>query len=302
MLALYLIPALLGMALIFGLNDEDPAEDPDSPDRLPVDVPDDVAVFDGTDASEYITSRAAGGTVNGMGGSDFLEGSDAADTLDGGSGDDAIYALGGNDQVQGGTGNDRIFLGDGDDLSGPLDLDALAALNEAGLENMNFADFLDDPDRLTAGDDLIRGGAGQDAIIDLRGSNQLFGDTGGDALVALDRQGSNAPDTLDGGFGPDTLIGDDGDVMIGGAGRDTFVVEHIVAEAQEVVRIEDFDPDFDLLDVFIDGPNPDDNIVEFDFDPETALVRAWVAGQQVAVLAGLTAADIPRIESTLTLS
>ena len=194
-----------------------------------------------------------------------------------------INAGSGNDTVVGLDGDDQIFLGDGDDVSGSSELaDASQML----------------------GDDVIRGGAGFDEIVDHLGANQLFGDQGADVLdatdgiVAADPTASIADfgtaDTLNAGAGADTLIGDDGDTMIGGTGTDNFTAIRDFTRVQAAVQVVDFDVSEDVLTVSQNTPT---DVIEFTFDAAQNGVVATVAGQAVAVLQGLDAADIPNISA-----
>jgi Ca2+-binding RTX toxin-like protein len=63
----------------------------------------------GTAASEILTSRTDGATVNGLGGNDQLFGQTSNDTLDGGAGDDVLSGGNGLDTLIGGTGADKLF-------------------------------------------------------------------------------------------------------------------------------------------------------------------------------------------------
>jgi Ca2+-binding RTX toxin-like protein len=89
---------------------------------------------------------------------------------------------------------------------------------------------LDDasPGRLGGGDDTLKGGLGNDVILDDGGADELFGGEGDDLLIAgagndkLD--GGEGDDWLLGGEGDDTLIGGKGeDFLSGGQGNDTLV-------------------------------------------------------------------------------
>ena len=79
MLALFALPALLGLGLIFNIIDDDSQEDrpedpPEPPDTLF--VPDDVESFRGSDGDDIIVARDDGGFI-----ACLLLTSDAADGL-----------------------------------------------------------------------------------------------------------------------------------------------------------------------------------------------------------------------------
>ena len=285
MLGLLILPALLGLALIVNIFDDDDdtsAERDDTPAEPEV-VEDG---YIGTDASENPVSGPDGGYINGGGGNDSITGSDNDDGLLGGTGNDVIYGRGGSDTVSGDAGNDRVFLGDGDDFYTP-----------------------DDTSANTAGEDVVHGGAGNDLISDLRGSNTLYGDQGRDTLVAFDDMNVSGDylaesergttDTLSGGFGNDLLAGDDGDVMTGGAGSDAFWVVDDEDHDQEEVHITDFDTDEDTLFVTLRFGGLSPEPVGLAYDAEAGAVRATYEGRAIAFLEGLTADDIPAIQTAV---
>ncbi len=290
MLALLLLPALLGAALVASVFDSADDDESASAD----DTEDEKVVSDGfvgTNAAEKLTSDPDGGYINGSDGNDTINGSDNEDGLLGGAGNDVIFARAGDDLVSGDAGNDRVFLGAGNDDYSP---------DDASYANQ-------------AGNDLVRGGDGDDFIVDLRGSNALFGDLGDDVLVSFDGLTSfglydkpgelGTTDTLSGGFGNDSLAGDDGDIMTGGKGFDTFYAiddedPDGVDDLREV-RITDFQPRADALMItHLNGSLRGE--ISFDFDDAQQGVRASYEGRPVAFLEGLNAEDIPNIYAVLT--
>jgi len=239
--------------------------------------------YTGTVAGVEVQANALNNTINAGSGNDTVVGFDGDDLISGDAGDDVLYGNNGVDSVVEGDGDDQIFLGDGDDVSGSSELaDASQML----------------------GDDVIRGGAGFDEIVDHLGANQLFGDQGADVLdatdgiVAADPTASIADfgtaDTLNAGAGADTLIGDDDDTMIGGTGTDNFTAIRDFTRVQAAVQVVDFDVSEDVLTVSQNTPT---DVIEFTFDAAQNGVVATVAGQAVAVLQGLDAADIPNISA-----
>ena len=167
------------------------------------------------DAGVVIAANDAPQTIAGSANDDDITTGGGDDVVNAGAGDDTIDASGGGDNtVNAGTGDDVVTGGDGDDvLNGSL------------------------------GADVLTGGAGADV---------LNGGFGADTLTSVDAAGTNAADTLLGGAGADVLIGDDGDMMTGGAFTDTFVVESIEA-GDSVVTVTDFDVAEDQLEVRADG-------------------------------------------------
>ncbi len=290
MLALLFLPALLGAALLgnfFDDNDDDETANDEAAAEEKI-VSDG---FVGTNAPELLTADSEGGFIASSGGNDTINGSDNGDILLGGNGDDVIFARAGNDVALGDAGNDRVFLGDGNDAYSPGET--------------SYAEL--------AGDDLVRGGDGDDFIVDLRGSNTLFGDLGSDILISFDGLSGNGiydkpgelgtTDTLSGGFGSDILAGDDGDIMTGGRGFETFYAiddeDPDGADDLREVRITDFDPKADALMItHLNGSLRGD--ISLDFDDAQQGVRAAYEGRPVAFLEGLNAEDIPNIYVAVT--
>lgn len=284
MLALLLIPALLGLALIIDTDSDDAETDaaPQTDDlvestatgeTLTTVIQPGAPDFNGGPDADRVEGTDGPNAISGGVGGDFLQGRGGDDTLDGNSGNDTIYAGDGDDSAVGGPGNDRIFLGDGDDESTPID----------------------DPDA-DRGNDFIRGGAGQDGIIDLNGSDTIFGDADSDVIAAFGSANTpDAPDTIDGGAGDDALFGDNGDVMTGGTGEDIFSIIRPINTTPETVVITDFDVVEDTLALFVPEADSATETVDLRFDPTENALRAFWRGDEVAVLNGLTTADIPDV-------
>ena len=111
-------------------------------------------------------------------------------------------------------------------------------------------------------------------IDDNFGSNQLFGDQGDDVLDGTDGHSDVElnvsvaeyclTDTLSGGAGNDTLIGDDSEVMTGGDGNDEFAVARDFAREQVAAQIVDFNVAEDALK--IDGTALSSTSIAYAFD------------------------------------
>lgn len=286
MLALLFLPALLGAALLGNFFDDNDDDETASDDATPEEqiVKDG---FVGTNAAESLKIDSEGGVIDAAGGNDTITGSETSDGIMGGNGNDVIFARGGDDDVIGGQGDDRVFLGDGEDFYGPT----------AVVKNSD------------AGNDFVRGGNGPDVIVDLLGSNELRGDLGNDLLISLDGVNSDGiydkpaelgtTDTLFGGFGNDTLAGDDGDIMTGGAGSDMFLAvddeDPEGVDRLKEVQITDFNTSEDsLMIINVNGSLNGD--ITLDYDAQLNAVRASYEGRSVALLQKLTAADIPNIQ------
>ena len=140
---------------------------------------------------------------------------------------------------------------------------------------------------------------------DYLGANQLFGDQGADVLdatdgiIAADSTASIADydtaDTLNGGAGDDTLIGVDGDTLIGGRGNYNFTVIRDFTRVQVAVQVVNFDVSEDVLTV---SQNTSMDVIVFTFD--TAQNSNRCRGRSGSFLHGLDAADIPNIPVAFT--
>ncbi len=284
-LAYIIFPSLLGLGLAMDYYAQQTEDEEDDP--ILIDLAEGVTNFEGTDAKEHVEGNALDNMLNGADGNDLLGGADGDDTLMGGDGDDRLFGSPGDDIGLGGEGNDKIFLGDGDDTT--------------VAENGEAQD---------AGDDFIRGGAGADTIIDGKGSNQIFGDLGADRIITVDglqadgslndTEETNTPDTVHAGYGNDTIIGDDGDVLTGGGGDDTFVILTTLQSPGAPAVLTDFDLRDDLFSIIFMDPIPEDQTVEFTYNAETGLLHASVGDHDIATLSGLTAADVPFIQTYIT--
>lgn len=284
MLELFLIPSLLGLGLAIDMlsgNDGSSDED-DAPVKITLD--EDTADFEGTAAKEHVQGNLLDNLIFGGEDNDLLGGLDGNDTLYGDAGDDRLFTSAGDDVGLGGAGDDKVFLGDGNDTT----------LAPSGIAQ-------------DAGNDFIRGGDGDDMLVDGHGTNHIHGDLGNDTVIAVDglnpdgsidaTDEAGSSDTLHAGYGNDTLVGDDGDIMTGGEGQDNFVVATASDAPGAPAVITDFDFRDDLFSLVFLDETPDDPTVNFEFDAETKLMRAFVEEQEVATLSGLTPTDIPFIRT-----
>jgi Ca2+-binding RTX toxin-like protein len=268
----FLLPilVLLGLGFLFtddgetssqsgtaGEGDEGEApEQPVTPQNNILNFDDDANVALGSDGNDVV--RALAGD----------------DVILAGDGDDNVFAGDGDDTVAGEEGNDRIFLGRGNDVSTNGDV---------------FTDLAVQPSGQTAsGDDLIRGGAGADQIIDILGSNTLYGDTGSDILSGRDAEfDQGTPDTLFGGFGDDVLRANDGDDLTGGAGDDVFDIAASGSAGPAIIN--DFEDGENLIIRLPDGtPAPMERVSSAVSDNGEDL-NILLDEDVVAVLKGLTA-------------
>jgi Ca2+-binding RTX toxin-like protein len=216
-------------------------------------------------------------TILGGAGNDTIDGGVGLDLLIGGAGDDSILGGEGNDTISGSSGRDTLNGGSGNDLISGVDvgpkLDALAinlidSSSNAASRDLDLANYaVDTYGNVVIGDYLARIGAG------LRSADT---DTSDDILL--------------GGAGNDIILADYSDTITGGAGADSFVV--FSDGANEAVTVTDLVVAEDVLRIVVaSGTNP---AVSFVNGATPAIgVSVVIAGDVVAVLQGLTAANIP---------
>lgn len=169
-----------------------------------------------TNGDDRITGTRVNDNINALAGNDLVYAI---------QGDDIVNGRGGNDTLNGGTGNDTLFGGDGsDDLTGSNGDDILNGQADDDILNGG------------AGADRLRGGTGNDTLIGGAGDDILQGEDGDDFLL-----GGAGNDNLQGQRGNDILHGVSGDnilkagtvgstvaekdVLVGGTGKDTFVIQ-----------------------------------------------------------------------------
>jgi Ca2+-binding RTX toxin-like protein len=166
--------------------------------------------------------------ISGGKGNDYLGGSSGADFLAGNEGNDRILGYGGDDHLNGNDGNDRLEGGSGnDDLSGDFGTDVM--FGGAGVDAVSYSDRV-----VTVVADLDGrnddGSAGEKDTIGADVEN-LWGGWGADTLTGNDAgnliDGGHGADVIRGGAGNDRLDGGEGardgvDKVYGEAGDDTL--------------------------------------------------------------------------------
>jgi Ca2+-binding RTX toxin-like protein len=184
----------------------------------------------------------------GNGKANTLHGTNSTDSLYGYGGHDSLYGKGGNDTIFAGSGHDKAWGGEGRDT----------ALMGAGNDIANggngndtlFGESGNDTLRGDAGNDVLIGGNGKDVLVGGSGDDRLDGGAGNDTL--RDGSGRNVIDAGAGsdriniagashsevyaGPGNDVITGiklgngdtpGDWDVIMGGAGNDTFIFNSV---------------------------------------------------------------------------
>ncbi|MBD1205205.1 MAG: hypothetical protein H9533_13875 [Rhodobacteraceae bacterium] len=264
-------------------------------------------VLTGDAEQDLIAGFAENDTLSGLGGNDLIVGDSGADSLSGGDGADLLLGGTGNDTLNGGADDDALNGGTGDDvLDGGDGDDYLIDVNGG------------DPE---TGGNILRGGAGNDVIVGWKAApgtarDPLSGADPNSAIIApmeevfgsqtasfnqmirnnsLTTDNGRSFDRMEGGTGDDTLLGDRGDLMLGGEGADVFSV---LAPPQPddpddagfgfVAGIADFEPGLDRLQIQTDSVDPFTLRVDADQD------GLWIVfnGRDVALLTGLQQGDV----------
>ncbi|MCE8553140.1 hypothetical protein KBY29_02350 [Ruegeria pomeroyi] len=171
-------------------------------------------------------------------------------------------------------------------------------------------DAIPDGDTLVRGDDLeqgndtVAGGAGDDAISDNFGANLINGQQGDVFIVSVDdARDLGIADTVKGGFGQDTLIVDEGDLVTTCAGADQVLIETYsgVVDGYDLITITDFiagqdglsvQGDAELLRPAPDGTSPV-SLQELEDDGGTLVL---INGIPIAHLLGVQGMSLGQIE------
>ena len=184
-----------------------------------------------------VTSYAAPLSINLGLGADSLFGALAADQILGGDGNDSLSGNGGDDVLQGGNDNDTLLGGVGDDsLKGDTGNDSLTGGD--GADTM-VGGAGDDIFTVGTGDRVTETATGGSDSILLQGvtSYHLAAQVedlvaSGPAAVTL--WGNDQDNTITSGSGDDRIDGMAGaDIMAGGAGDDTYVVDSLADQVIE---------------------------------------------------------------------
>lgn len=239
---------------------------------------------------ERTTFFTGPGDISTGAGDDGILGSAEDDTIDAGADDDQVY---------GGAGNDDITLAEGNDSSG---FDLRAALRPDDIEPFMAGDPLGISEaELEGGDDTIRGGSGNDQIADGFGSNRITGSIGNDFIITVD-QDELSPDVVQGGYGQDVLIVDEGDQVQTGpdAAIDRVTVDLFagIGADYDPVVIREFEVGRDIIELEgrlgqlrATGPGPDP-VTFAESDGNTTVSVSGVPVVTLEGATGLVRADI----------
>ncbi|MBD2667188.1 hemolysin-type calcium-binding repeat protein [Richelia sinica FACHB-800] len=228
--------------------------------------------------------------------SDLLKGDKGNDTMIGGNGNDAFEWVDGDgsDIIQGDAGSDNLLFNGSATQGDQISLSQVGAeillqrtnltpvtLRTQSIETFNAINGLGGDDLLTvsnlslsSGVSFIQftGGDGNDRLV-VSSTSSVFnagGGNGNDALSGGNNNdqlfGDQGNDILAGGFGNDLLTGATGtnlgrgeiDVLVGGAGRDTFVLNNFYDDGNIIA-------DGDAINFFngIDGTGDFARIIDF---------------------------------------
>lgn len=214
-----LLPGLLlAMWGLSGLFDSDAPDDDE-----------DTQIDEDYAAQGTLVETDDGTILFGTWGSDLIYGTDGDDWVTGEPAPDDPYDRDAEDNNQ----NDTIYLGAGDDIYSPP------------------------PSQANEGNDLVRGGAGNDTL-DLYGfsDSTVYGDLGDDIIDVTDIASGLTGDVAYGGDGDDIIMADGRDEVTGGAGDDTFIAVNVDCFAPGPIVITDFEPGDTLEMVWDYHPNP----------------------------------------------
>ena len=235
------------------------------PENLDLALDDSGGAGAGGAGHDSLTGGAGDDWLEGEEGDDLLTGADGDDMLVGAAGADTLLGGAGRDTLVGGAGDNRLDGGDGgDSLLGGGDRDTLLG---------------------GSGDDTLAGGSGDDSLAGGLGADLLMGGAGDDWLEGSSGP-DDAPDTLNGALGNDTLVLDDGDLGHGGEGADDFrlngwidggasttIADFVVGEDRIVIGYDsEVEPQIDSL-----------------YDPGTGALSLLVGGEVIAVLPNVQA-------------
>ena len=212
-------------------------------------------IYDGTHGTQT-------GTVFGEDGADLLIGTAGANTLDGGAGDDVLFARGG-DRLTGGSGadlfvfsavtpgappeiitdfvsgSDRIDLRAITPSSVTINASTISAVTASGTLTIQVTGSVLMSDIITGATTDMTGTSGDDVLVAGPAGATLSGGDGRDLLV-----GGAGNDQLDGGATPPLFTAEYGDIMWGGAGNDTYVVD-----AEHDLVVEDLAGGYDTIEI-----------------------------------------------------
>ena len=198
----------------------------------------------GSSESDLIKGKAGDDNLRGLAGDDAIKGGRGNDRLAGNRGDDWLDGGKGNDRMFGGAGNDAMMGGFGSDrMFGGADNDKLFGDVAIQAKDFNKKGYFKKSTTRKHGNDVLRGGDGNDWLQDQLGRDRMFGGAGNDTLVSVADSGTPAENkaigaNVDDGNDVDKLnFGNQfvnpaglnaNDRLTGGAGADTFKFDLLI--------------------------------------------------------------------------
>ena len=190
--------------------------------------------YAGNNLANVRTLTNGSDVATGNGGNDVLVGMDSDDTINGDGGNDLLDGGNGNDVLSGGANDDNLLGGDGaDNLSGGSGIDILVGGTGFDVMDGGLGNDIFDVD--STGDVIVEAaGGGTDTIQTSLTTFSLAAlpnvenlAYGGTDIAPFIGTGNAAINNISGGEGNDRLDGlGDIDVMSGGLGNDTYVVNN----------------------------------------------------------------------------
>jgi Ca2+-binding RTX toxin-like protein len=256
--------------------------------------------LEGAGQDDLLFGAGAADQLTGGDGADILVGESGADTLAGGASDDILLGGWGADSLDGGTGNDVLIGGSGDDnlqgSAGDDDLFGMSGADTLTGGTGNDALFgIDARDGFDTADGTAPVVSAMNQILDSRYGADLATDLRERAINgAVSANADTAADLLQGGSGSDTLFGDLGDTLTGGAGADDFAV--LAETGAPLQTITDFDPSAEDLMLLTEQSG---QALQFVAAPAGAGTLVQLDGQSIVLLQGVAPASIDPARITL---
>lgn len=281
---LFLLLGALGLvgigALVSDNDDAHPPEEPEDPfgGREVIIGDADGGPIDGTDGDDailpYDPDQANNDLVDGQGGNDLIWTGEGNDTVVANPGDDQVY-LGADDDLYGAynpgvdEGHDTIIGGSGDDT-----------IITNGGEHSIYGDG--NPDDEDDRDDDV---TGKDSIYDNGGTVYVDAGRGDDLIWSPDDSDPDAPDTLLGGDGNDTIFAGAHDLIDAGKGSDTLILSSDANGPADVLY-----GGSDNLQIALPEGYDGDREVEMVQDGDDVILS--IDGNQVAILRDIKVSDV----------
>jgi len=194
----------------------------------------------GGDGHDHINAGTDGGRVDGGAGNDTINGANYGTgqlnngyQIDGGAGHDKIIGGFGSDSIDGGSGNDTLYITFGGDLmlggtgNDTFVIDAPTANLGYRLDPFEILDGGSGYDtldlRATDGDQLLYSWVYSSTVAGVSGFEKILTGSGNDEILHME-----GVEFISSGWGNDTVTaGVEAQVLIGGAGVDTLILQYV---------------------------------------------------------------------------